>query len=382
MDSINNILDSLGINREDVQAVVLHQEIENNGQTQTTQQIIPMNNQHAESVELPAETVETEATEVTDNAEDLSDNDFNDILQDHDIVTEDADISSLSEDSEDSDNQETEETEESNNQEPDNQESESSEEHQETEAHLSEISPTLLIDDSTSRFSGTEWYNTVKTLRICIAGLGGIGSHLAFNIGRLSPHIVFLYDDDRVESVNLSGQLYTWRNVGDYKVSATKEFIALTSSYSSNIYALSRKFLSIDMGTDIMLCGFDNMEARKMYYNAWKTNVLSKRNEEDKKECLFLDGRLSIDTLQILCIRGDDSFNMDRYEREFLFPSSEAEETVCSMKQCTYMASMIGSLMTNLVVNFAANINNPVIPYSLPFFTEYNANYMIFKIEN
>jgi hypothetical protein len=40
---------------------------------------------------------------------------------------------------------------------------------------------------------------------------------------------------------------------------------------------------------------------------------------------------------------------------------------------------MIGSFMTNLFTNWVANLLNPVIPYDLPFFTEYDAQNMIFK---
>ena len=40
---------------------------------------------------------------------------------------------------------------------------------------LPENSPTVSIDDSTSRFSGTEWYDEVTNKTIMIAGCGGIG---------------------------------------------------------------------------------------------------------------------------------------------------------------------------------------------------------------
>jgi hypothetical protein len=85
--------------------------------------------------------------------------------------------------------------------------------------------------------------------------------------------------------------------------------------------------------------------------------------------------------LQIFCITGDDTANMARYSNNYLFSDDEADETVCSMKQTTYLACMIGSLMTNLFTNFVANLLNPVIPYDLPFFTEYDAQNMIFKTE-
>lgn len=36
-------------------------------------------------------------------------------------------------------------------------------------------SPTLLVEDVTSRFSGASWYDKIRTKIILLAGLGGIG---------------------------------------------------------------------------------------------------------------------------------------------------------------------------------------------------------------
>ena len=60
----------------------------------------------------------------------------------------------------------------------------------------------------------------------------------------------------------------------------------------------------------------------------------------------------------------------------------EAEEAPCSYKQTSFCASMIGSLITNLYVNFCANRCNPLIERSLPFITEYNAETMFLKVES
>ena len=129
-----------------------------------------------------------------------------------------------------------------------------------------------------------------------------------------------------------------------------------------------------------MICGFDNMSARKVFFDSWCRH-LQHEFPENKKKCLYLDGRLSMDTLQVLCIRGDDEANIKRYKDNFLFSDADADETVCSMKQTTYLACMIGSVMTNLFTNFVAGLLDPIIPYDLPFFTEYDAQHMIFKTE-
>ena len=240
-------------------------------------------------------------------------------------------------------------------------------------------SPTLLIDESTARFSGTEWYDEMLTKTIMIAGCGGIGSWLSFLIARLKPYSIVLYDDDTVELVNMSGQMFKRTDIGKSKVSAVHDIIFdYTNMY--NVRALPQKFTASTPTTDIMMCGFDSMRARKIYYDAWKCHVNS-LPQDRRKNCFFMDGRLTVDTLQVFCLTGEDQYNMERYEREFLFDDSQAESEVCSRKQTTYLACMIGSIMTNLFINWVASCLDPIIPYKLSFFTQYEAQHMIFKTE-
>lgn len=241
-------------------------------------------------------------------------------------------------------------------------------------------SPTLLIDESTTRFSGAEWFREIQKARIIVAGIGGIGSNVAFQLARMIPANLTLYDDDVVEMVNMAGQLYSYNDIGKSKVDAIADMIDRYTSMRQ-VLAIKDKFTSSKKSGDIMICGFDNMTARRVFFNSWN-NHIQEKSKEEKSKCLYLDGRLSMDTLQIFCITGDDEYNINRYNKEFLFADYEAEETVCSMKQTTYLACMIGSLMVNLFTNFIANQLNPVIPYDLPFFTEYDAQNVLFKTES
>lgn len=241
-------------------------------------------------------------------------------------------------------------------------------------------SPTLLLDDTTSRFSGAEWYQAIQNTNIILAGLGGIGSNAALQIARMVPAKLILYDDDNVELANMAGQLYSYADFGKTKVDAIADMISLYTSMT-RVQAIAQKFTKFTEPGDIMICGFDNMMARKTFFYSWKRHIEGKSMEERAK-CLYIDGRLSMDTLQVLCIKGDDEYNIDRYSKEFLFSDADADATVCSMKQTTYLACMIGSIITNLFTNFVAGTLNPIIPYDLPFFTEYDAQNMIFKTES
>lgn len=191
---------------------------------------------------------------------------------------------------------------------------------------------------------------------------------------------MFLYDPDIVEIANMSGQLYSMSDIGEYKVDALAKMIKNYADYH-NAYAVPERYTEENSSTDIMICGFDNMAARKLYFNKWKSHILD-TPEEYRKDCLFIDGRLAAEEFQVLCLKGDDTYNINRYEKEYLFSDTEAEETVCSYKQTTFMANMIASVMVNLFVNFIANQCEPLIERDVPFYTNYNAETMFFKTES
>lgn len=202
---------------------------------------------------------------------------------------------------------------------------------------------------------------------------------MAFLLARMKPTSLFIYDDDVVEYVNMSGQLYSKSNIGISKVDALANMIKDYADYY-NVFAIREKYTIECEATDIMICGFDNMKARKTFFHRWLAHVQSKP-EKERKNCLYLDGRLAVEEFQILCIRGDDEYNINRYSNEFLFSDKEADETICSYKQTTFCANMIASYIVNLFVNFCANQCSPLIDRDLPFFTTYNAETMYLKTE-
>lgn len=240
-------------------------------------------------------------------------------------------------------------------------------------------SATLLVDEATSRFSSAIWYENIQKKTVILAGVGGIGSYVGFLLARMKPASMFIYDGDIVEAVNMSGQLYGQSDLGRAKVSALAEMIRNYAGYSS-VFAINDRFTDESEASDIMICGFDNMAARRLFFNKW-VNYVQSKPEEERKNCLFIDGRLAAEEFQVLCIKGDDEYNINRYSNEYLFSDAEADETICSYKQTTFCANMIASYMVNLFVNFCANQCEPLIDRDLPFLTTYNAETMYLKTE-
>lgn len=245
------------------------------------------------------------------------------------------------------------------------------EEQLETLIHNNELVTTS--EDTTSRFKGAEWYEEVKNKNVLIAGIGGIGSWLSLFIARLKPKQLFIMDEDVVDICNLSGQLYNINAVNFSKVDSMNAILK-DFGYYYNTMCIPEKFTEESEAFDIMMCGFDNMEARKIYFKKWLELVKSKPQNE-RKNCLFIDGRLNAEKFQIFSITGEDYHSMKEYSTKYLFSDLEADRTMCSYKQTTYCAAMIASFMCNTFVNFLCHSDErPVL-----FFQEYDATNMFLK---
>ena len=244
---------------------------------------------------------------------------------------------------------------------------------------IQENSKTLLINEFTSRFSDAVWFKKVQETSVLLAGVGGIGSYVAFLLSRLQLRRIIIYDPDIVESVNMSGQLYPLSSIGNSKATSIASIMRDFSDFHrTSVY--NEYFTDRCSPAPIMICGFDNMEARKIFFYKWLVYV---DNSLYPENCLFIDGRLAAEEFQILAIQGNDRRAIEEYSRKWLFSDEEAEATICSYKQTTFMANMIATYMVNIFVNFIANTSDekPIIPRDIPFFISYNAETMFTKVE-
>lgn len=248
---------------------------------------------------------------------------------------------------------------------------------QKDENKLPEISPTAFIEESTSRFSSAEWFNKIQEEEVLIAGIGGIGSWTSLLLSRLHVKSILAYDMDTVDNTNLSGQFFGHTNIGANKVYALYNLAQNFSNYFK-INGINTEYNENCVTKNVMICGFDNMAARKVFFNNWKKRV-NNLYPYNKNKCLFIDGRLAAEEFQVYCIRGDSTYLIDKYENECLFTDSEAENTLCSYKQTSFCANMIASVIINLFVNFIANQCGPIVDRELPFCTYYDAERMYFK---
>lgn len=234
-----------------------------------------------------------------------------------------------------------------------------------------------IVDDinkeSMQRFSSAPWFERARNLRISIIGLGGIGSYAAYALSRFRPLGITLVDLDTVETVNLAGQMYKMSDVGLFKTeSICKSLIEFSHCYANTHSARIQDIDGVIESYDIVVCGFDNMEARQEVWRRFK-------NSSDPK--LLIDGRMNAEFYQLLCVNKQDLNSMIRYEKNWLFPSSEAEQTVCSFKQTSFMGMQIGGMIGSLVANYVNNLCNNTVTRPVPFLTEFNSASMYLNVE-
>ena len=240
------------------------------------------------------------------------------------------------------------------------------------------------VNEASARFSGAPWFEAVKK-DVTLIGAGGLGSNISVSLCRvLGNAYLTIYDADNIEYRNLAGQNFGITDIGRAKASVVAEQCSnfnplIHTSTINNMFSAD-----YDLSDNIVITGLDNMATRSLVYSKWKQNVDGVM-DVNKSNFLLLDARLSAETWQIFCIKGDDIKVQEEYENKWLFSDDEADEGVCSYKQTAFAAQMCASFVTNLYINYCFNqtlaSDDPHMRY-LPFMTEYDASQMLIRYQD
>lgn len=212
-----------------------------------------------------------------------------------------------------------------------------------------------------ARFKDAPWFPK-EGESVMVGGAGGIGSWLSYFLTKVGFNI-YLYDFDTVETHNLGGQLFKQTDIGKLKVLAVENIV---KEFCGNYISTFTQPVDINTpGHYYSFSAFDNMEARRCLFLAWKRAWVAAPSDVKP---IFIDGRLEIEQLQIFCVTPETA---DKYEREHLFHDSAVEEISCTMKQTSHTAAMIASLMTGFFTNHITNEYEGEIIREVPFYHEY-----------
>lgn len=225
-----------------------------------------------------------------------------------------------------------------------------------------------MVSANSDRYKDVQWFGKPYS-DITVVGAGGIGSNVAFQLGRLGFTFT-IFDNDTVEAVNMS-QLFDYGQVGVPKVIAINDTI---QKFNPNCRVLSvNEMWTIEQGaTEIVFSCVDNMKTRKELFNTWV-------EQQDTGGNVFIDARLNSEDMRIFVIHGSNYNQIGEYRNKWLFSDEEASEPLCTNKQTPHIGTICGSLMVSLFTNWLCR--NDALMRLLPFKVEIHIPTMTFTNE-
>lgn len=111
-------------------------------------------------------------------------------------------------------------------------------------------------------------YEKLRNSKVAIAGLGGLGSHIAVMLARSGVGQLHLVDFDIVDLSNLNRQVYTVDELGMPKTEALKRILLKINPYINvsyeNVKVDNKNIKQLFTGFNIVCEAFDNPSAKAM----------------------------------------------------------------------------------------------------------------------
>ena len=215
----------------------------------------------------------------------------------------------------------------------------------------------------TDRFKEAVWLPKAQSHNITVGGAGGIGSVVTFLLSRIEPASISIYDNDTVDDINLSNQLFGLPHIGKSKITAVADVVYSFSGYD-RLNPNNALVTPETTTSEVMFSCFDNMAARQVMFDLFTRDMDMYASQGI--EPILIDGRLTAEQFYIYVVTRD---KVDRY-KETLFPDSEAAVLPCGFKGTTHNSFMIASKMVAAYTNFCANLSTEEPIRDVPFCIE------------
>lgn len=210
------------------------------------------------------------------------------------------------------------------------------------------------VEPQYGRVKGASWFPLLYKKDVMVLGQGGIGSWTSLLLSRIGCSL-HLFDMDTYEDHNMTGQVVSFDQIGSNKAVAMARVIN-NFSPKAIVLAYPEKYKEDTFTNQIVICGFDNMKARKVAFNNW-VKMVSELPTEERGQCFFQDGRLLAEQLQIFNIPGDRGDLIEQYDDDYLFDDEQVAEAECTFKQTSHCAAMIASHMVGFLTNWISNLD-------------------------
>ena len=154
-----------------------------------------------------------------------------------------------------------------------------------------------------------------------------------------------LVDFDYCEVVNLAPQGFLEEDVGRPKVEATADLCRRINSGVEVNPVIGRFRRSMAIGNVLFAC-VDSIDTRRLIWEAVRDRA-----------SLFVDGRMSAETLRVLAVADDRSAT---HYLATLFPPEEAHAGACTAKSTIYCANIAAGWMVSALTRWLRHL--PVEP--------------------
>lgn len=140
---------------------------------------------------------------------------------------------------------------------------------------------------------------------VTLVGAGGIGAATGLALAKLGVQWMDVYDDDKVDDVNIPTQLHKVSDIGRPKVLALAE---LMKEFSDEIHGSAHvRRLASDtfIGTPVIISAVDNIAARKEIWDAVNNSPGAE---------WYLDARMGAETFQLYTVFLEEMDTVEPYQ--------------------------------------------------------------------
>jgi len=178
---------------------------------------------------------------------------------------------------------------------------------------------------------------------IAIIGAGAIGGWTTLSLAKMGFINLTVFDFDTVDTVNLSSQLYRFKDLKKPKVQALNEIVEDFTCFSIN--AVNDKFVGGNIANDIVISAVDSIDTRKKIWESVKKNGFVK---------MFIDPRMGAEHAALYVINPHDEKDIAAYEKT-LTSDEQALHEPCTRKATQYCALALSGLVCAQVKAIATN---------------------------
>ena len=190
---------------------------------------------------------------------------------------------------------------------------------------------------------------------ITIIGAGAVGSWSALSLVKMGFTNLTVWDYDTVDVVNMSSQIFRFKDIGKPKVVALQEIIKDFTNIDIKI--VNDKYTGTTITSDFLISAVDSMSVRKQIWDSNKNVGFVKT---------LIDGRMGAESLLLYVMNPSDSKDIVSYEKT-LYTDEDSVQAPCTMKSTAYCATILSGLICAQIKSVATeNPYSRITQFDIP----------------